>query len=192
MYINGIDYVDNKIVKLLKNNARMSYSDIASEIGLSRTAVTTRITNLEKAGIIKGYKTIVKTELLSFLMNIETKPETFEDWKQALKNIPEVNDKYGRTIGNTLILKVCNAIKEIVSKEAVLIRYSGLRFLVITPGSNSQISQPIMEKVLQTIKKISEYVEDEEIAKKIKAIITAIRQKFPREGISSFYYKVEE
>ena len=36
------------------------------------------------------------------------------------------------------------------------------------------------------------YVEDEEIAKKIKAIITAIRQKFPREGISSFYYKVEE
>ena len=36
------------------------------------------------------------------------------------------------------------------------------------------------------------YVEDEETAKKIKAIITAIRQKFPREGISSFYYKVEE
>ena len=36
------------------------------------------------------------------------------------------------------------------------------------------------------------YVEDEETAKKIKMIITAIRQKFPREGISSFYYKVEE
>jgi hypothetical protein len=36
------------------------------------------------------------------------------------------------------------------------------------------------------------YVEDEETAKKIKAIITAISQKFPREGISSFYYKVEE
>lgn len=108
MYINGIDYVDNKIVRLLEDNARMSYSDIASEIGLSRTAVTTRITNLEKAGIIKGYKTIVKTELLSFLMNIETKPETFEDWKQALKNIPEVVSVV-QISGECKLIAICQA-----------------------------------------------------------------------------------
>jgi Lrp/AsnC family leucine-responsive transcriptional regulator len=108
MYINGIDYVDNKIVRLLKDNARMSYSDIASEIGLSRTAVTTRIANLEKAGIIKGYKTIVKTELLSFLMNIETKPETFEDWKQALKNIPEVVSVV-QISGESKLIAICQA-----------------------------------------------------------------------------------
>ena len=108
MYINGIDYVDNKIVRLLEDNARMSYSDIATEIGLSRTAVTTRITNLEKAGIIKGYKTIVKTELLSFLMNIETKPETFEDWKQALKNIPEVVSVV-QISGECKLIAICQA-----------------------------------------------------------------------------------
>ena len=108
MYINGIDYVDNKIVKLLKDNARMSYSDIASEIGLSRTAVTTRIINLEKTGIIKGYKTIVKNELLSFVLSIETKPEVFEEWKNALKNIVEVVSVV-QISGECKLIAICQA-----------------------------------------------------------------------------------
>ena len=108
MYINGIDYVDNKIVKLLKDNARMSYSDIASEIGLSRTAVTTRITNLEKAGIIKGYNTIVKTELLSFVLSIETKLDVFEEWKNALKDIPEVVSVV-QISGDCKLIAICQA-----------------------------------------------------------------------------------
>ena len=108
MYINGIDYVDNKIVKLLKDNARMSYSDIASEIGLSRTAVTTRIANLEKAGIIKGYNTILKNELLSFVLSIETKTDVFEEWKDALKNIPEVVSVV-QISGESKLIAICQA-----------------------------------------------------------------------------------
>ena len=108
MYIDGIDYVDNKIVKLLKDNARMSYSDIASEIGLSRTAVTTRINNLEKTGIIKGYKTIVKNELLSFVLSIETKLEVFEEWKNALKNISEVVSVV-QISGECKLIAICQA-----------------------------------------------------------------------------------
>ncbi|MBO5856748.1 MAG: Lrp/AsnC family transcriptional regulator [Clostridia bacterium] len=108
MYINGIDYVDNKIVRLLKDNARMSYSDIASEIGLSRTAVTTRIANLEKAGIIKGYNTILKNELLSFVLSIETKTDVFEEWKDALKNIPEVVSVV-QISGESKLIAICQA-----------------------------------------------------------------------------------
>lgn len=108
MYINGIDYVDNKIIKLLQNNARMSYSDIASEIGLSRTAVTTRIEKLEKNGVIKGYKAIIKNELLSFVLNIETKPQAFEEWKQALENIPEVISLV-QLSGECKLIAICQA-----------------------------------------------------------------------------------
>lgn len=108
MYINGIDYVDNKIVRLLQNNARMSYSDIASEIGLSRTAVTTRIANLEKRGVIKGYKTIVKNELLSFVINIETKPEAFQKWKSTLENAPEVISLV-QLSGECKLIAICHA-----------------------------------------------------------------------------------
>ena len=51
----------------------------------------------------------------------------------------------------------------------------------------AHVSASTVSKALSGSKEVSE-----ETAKKIKAIITAIRQKFPREGISSFYYKVEE
>ena len=94
-----------------------------------------------------------------------------------LINIPELNEKYGRNLGNTLILKMCNEIRNIVSKESVLIRYEGLKFLIITPDSNAQIAQPIIEKVFHSINNISEYVEDEEIKIEANILIHTLQKQ---------------
>ena len=59
MQIRGIDETDNRIINLLLEDGRMSYSDIAEKVGLSRTAVKARIAALERNGIIKGYKAII-------------------------------------------------------------------------------------------------------------------------------------
>ena len=50
-----MDATDNKIIDLLKSDARMSFSDISREIGLSTPAIRERVLGLEKEGIIKGY-----------------------------------------------------------------------------------------------------------------------------------------
>ena len=50
MNINGIDKTDNRIIDLLLEDGRMSYSEIADRVGLSRTAVKNRIDALEKSG----------------------------------------------------------------------------------------------------------------------------------------------
>lgn len=55
MNINGIDDTDRAIIKLLVENARLSYSEIGEKVGLSRVAVKNRIKAIEKEGIIKGY-----------------------------------------------------------------------------------------------------------------------------------------
>lgn len=47
MYLDGLDGLDQRIVQLLIENARISYSDIADKIGLSRVAVKARIQALE-------------------------------------------------------------------------------------------------------------------------------------------------
>ena len=47
MFLAGLDEIDQKILELLIHNARMSYSDIGTEVGLSRVAVKSRITALE-------------------------------------------------------------------------------------------------------------------------------------------------
>ena len=53
MYLNGLDELDQKIVQLLIKNARLSYSDIGKEVGISRVAVKARIQALEKKGVIE-------------------------------------------------------------------------------------------------------------------------------------------
>ena len=57
MYLDGLDKLDQKIIRLLIENARISYSDIGEETGISRVAVKARIQALEKRGVIEEYTT---------------------------------------------------------------------------------------------------------------------------------------
>lgn len=88
MWIDGIDEKDNQIVALLRENGRMSYSDIGEKVGLSRTAVKNRVSALEKAGIISGYHAFVKLQdapqAMTFVVNIETEPGHFEEVRETL------------------------------------------------------------------------------------------------------------
>ena len=47
MFLEGLDALDQRIVQLLIENARMSYSDIGQAVGISRVAVKARIQALE-------------------------------------------------------------------------------------------------------------------------------------------------
>lgn len=62
MQIRGIDEIDNRIVNLLLEDGRISYSDIAEKIGLSRTAVKTRIAELEGNNSTPDTVTEAKTD----------------------------------------------------------------------------------------------------------------------------------
>ena len=79
MYLDGLDELDQKIIRLLVENARISYSDIGEETGISRVAVKARIQALEKRGVIEEYTTIINPQKISGAVScyfeIETKPE---------------------------------------------------------------------------------------------------------------------
>ena len=64
MFLDGLDELDRKIVGLLIQNARMSYSDIGQQVGISRVAVKMRVQALEKKGIIEEYTTIINPQKL--------------------------------------------------------------------------------------------------------------------------------
>lgn len=46
---------DQKLLMLLRQNARTSVSDLARSLGLSRSTVQNRIARLETSGVIQGY-----------------------------------------------------------------------------------------------------------------------------------------
>lgn len=83
MDIEGLDSIDNKILELLKNDARISYSKIGENIGISRVAVKNRVQLLKERGIIQGFFTLINPtkmpESIQFMLDIETYPEKYEE-----------------------------------------------------------------------------------------------------------------
>lgn len=55
-----MDDFDQKILQALQHNARQSVSNIATQVNLSRSAVSERIKRLEESGEIQGYQVILR------------------------------------------------------------------------------------------------------------------------------------
>lgn len=88
MNINGIDEKDNQIVAMLRDNARLTYSEIGDKIGLTRVAVKNRMKALEEKGVIKGYHAeidpLATPEMLPFIVEITTDAPSFSDISEKL------------------------------------------------------------------------------------------------------------
>lgn len=89
MFLDGLDELDQKIVSLLIQNARMSYSEIGQQVGISRVAVKMRVQALEEKGIIEEYTTIINPQKISGAIScyfeIETRPDTLMEVAEILR-----------------------------------------------------------------------------------------------------------
>ena len=92
MFLDGLDDLDKKIVQLLIQNARMSYSDIGQKVGISRVAVKMRVQALEKKGIIEEYTTIINPQKISGAVSCYFEIETMPDQLMDVARILEEND----------------------------------------------------------------------------------------------------
>ena len=73
-----MDKIDEKIIKLIRNNARMSYQEIGNAIGMSRVAAKKRMDKLEKEGTIRGYNTyVMRDDEITMFADIITEPGSF-------------------------------------------------------------------------------------------------------------------
>lgn len=98
MFLDGLDELDQKIVSLLIRNARMSYSEIGQQVGISRVAVKMRVQALEQKGIIEEYTTVINPQKISGAVScyfeIETKPDTLADVADILSKNDTVTQIY--------------------------------------------------------------------------------------------------
>ena len=106
MYLDGLDESDQKIVRLLIENARVSYSDLGDKIGLSRVAVKARIQALEQRGIIEEYTTVINPQKISGAVScyfeIETTPGSLSEVIDILNRSDTVTQIYRVTGRNKL------------------------------------------------------------------------------------------
>ncbi|MHA1409253.1 MAG: Lrp/AsnC family transcriptional regulator [Candidatus Odinarchaeia archaeon] len=83
---------DKKIISILKENARTPLKDIADAIGVSIPAVSLRIKELTKRGIIKGYHASIDYEKLGEACQLVLKVRLSQN--QNTKEIGELLSKY--------------------------------------------------------------------------------------------------
>jgi Lrp/AsnC family transcriptional regulator, leucine-responsive regulatory protein len=57
--MNKIDQIDHRILQALRGDGRISNVDLAAKIGLSASACLRRVQELERAGVIAGYRAIL-------------------------------------------------------------------------------------------------------------------------------------
>ena len=99
MWIEGLDEIDNKILSVIRNNARLSYKEIGEQAGISRVSVKTRMDAMQEKGIIRGFQTVIDAanvpDGIRFFLELECVPEAYEDVAEFLSGNRMVRQIYG-------------------------------------------------------------------------------------------------
>ncbi len=108
-----IDDLDRKILRALERDGRVSNTDLAKTVGLSASACLRRVQELERSGVIKGYRAIIDREQLGvgFAAYVtvglsEHTKKAQRDFERAMMAAPEVREVHDVTGSIEYILRV--------------------------------------------------------------------------------------
>ncbi|EPE94863.1 Lrp/AsnC family transcriptional regulator [Rhizobium grahamii] len=89
-----MDDLNQKIIRLLRDDGRRSVSDLAIETGASRATVRSRIERMERDGTIIGYTVILRADALEDVvrgvMTIEIEGHVTDRVIRTLGSFPEI------------------------------------------------------------------------------------------------------
>ncbi len=137
-----MDSTDEKILNLMKGNARISYEELGKLLGMSRVAAMKRVKKLENDGVIRGYNTcIYRDDEIPCFIDIEAKPgklgevvEYIRMETQGVRQIFRVGDNKIHMVGVTdsaeNFRKMVQVIKEACRKNLEEIRGSVVRGII--------------------------------------------------------------
>jgi Lrp/AsnC family transcriptional regulator, leucine-responsive regulatory protein len=105
-----LDPVGWKLLMLLQDNARASFSDLGRAVGLSAPAVAERVRRMEEAGIITGYHAAIDPTLVGRPLRASLRLSGVSDrWHEVnalLAAMPEVIEAQRVTGSDSYHLKV--------------------------------------------------------------------------------------
>lgn len=104
-----LDDTGLSILRLLRENARMSYLEMSRQTGISDATIQYRLKRLQEKGQIR-YTIIVDPDLTGYgvmaVMLVQTDTEKHDEAKQALAALQEVTEVYGMLGEYDLLIKV--------------------------------------------------------------------------------------
>ncbi|MBS0483386.1 MAG: Lrp/AsnC ligand binding domain-containing protein [Proteobacteria bacterium] len=94
-----LDEFDRKILNELRKDARITYTELAQRVGLSKTPCQQRVRRLQELGVIVGFRAIVDPVKLGLthvafaeVTLSDTREEALREFNAAVRRIPEVEE----------------------------------------------------------------------------------------------------
>lgn len=108
-----IDQINERILRELSGDGRISNLDLAERVGLSPSACLRRVQELERSGVIKGYRAVLDRNALGsgFVayvtvgLNAHTK-DAQEAFERAISRAPEVRECHNITGAVEYLLRI--------------------------------------------------------------------------------------
>ena len=108
---HNLDSLDKKILKLIAEDARIPFLEVARSCNVSGAAIHQRIQKLYNLGVLKGSKFIIDPEKFGYetcaYMGLNLKnPEKFDEVVDELRKIPEVVECHYTTGDYDMFIKI--------------------------------------------------------------------------------------
>jgi DNA-binding Lrp family transcriptional regulator len=136
-----------KILKLLEKNARMETKDIATVTGLSEDEVKREISEMERAGIIRGYKGVINWEKLdtgtvSAIIELKVTPKAGLGFEEVAERIA----KYPAVESVSLMSGACDLTVVVTGKTFQEVSFFVAKELALIDSVTSTATQFIMRR----------------------------------------------
>ena len=111
--MTALDDLDHRILRELQRDGRISNLDLAGRVGLSPSACLRRVQQMERAGVISGYRAIVNPDAMDVgfiaYITVGLSKHTKQDqraFEAAITRAPEVRECHNVTGTIEYILRV--------------------------------------------------------------------------------------
>ncbi len=112
-YMTEIDDLHQRILRELEADGRISNAELAKRVGLSASACLRRVQELERSGVIAGYRAVLNREALGLGFTAyvtvglsEHTKKAQRDFERAMMAAPEVREVHDVTGSIEYILRV--------------------------------------------------------------------------------------
>jgi Lrp/AsnC family leucine-responsive transcriptional regulator len=146
-----LNRIDRNILRILQQDGRTSYAELARQVGLSTTPCIERVKRLEREGVIRGYQANLDPEYLDAGLVVfvqirlsRTSQDIFEEFKTHASTLESVQECY-LVSGNFDYL-----IKARVADMHAYRKFLGETLLTL-PGVQESTSYVVMEQVKETL-----------------------------------------
>lgn len=114
-----MDSNDLKVIKRLMEQARTTWAELGTLLGLSAPAAAERVRKLEELGVIKGYSALINPEeigcgLAALISVTLERPEQKKEFLTKVNNLPEILECHHIAGAEDYILKVrCSGTRDL-------------------------------------------------------------------------------